>query len=602
MTTDPTAPSGSAQGVAWDLSGLYAGVDDPAFEVDLDLAEQQATAFETRYRDRVAALSAAELHEAVRSLQDIHELMDAPSIYAHLLHAAKSDDPAHGRLLSRARERSTAVRRHLLFFELEWVEVDDQRADALLADPALADFAYLLERERRYKPHRLAEGEEHILDEKSNTGSQAWSRLFDEVTSHITCTVTVDGEAAQLSESETLALLYHPDRAARRSAAGGLTAALEERLHTLTYIVNVRLQDHSVDDRLRKYPTAMAARNLANEIEPQAVEALVAACEAGFPTVQRYYRLKRRLLGLDELFDYDRYAPIGAEQSAYDWQTCRRIVLDGYADFSPVLGDIAATAFEQKWIDAELRAGKRGGAFSAGSTTKTHPYILCNYTDRIRDVMTVAHELGHAVHQYLSRDVGYLQAHTPLTTAETASVFGEMIVFRQLLAAQTSRRAKLALLASKIEDTFATVFRQIAMHRYELTAHEARRAEGELTDERLGELWMAANTPMHADSVTLTSDYRRWWSYIPHFIHSPFYVYAYAFGELLVLALVRRHEEEGAAFAPRYVEMLRKGGSVSPLELVKPLGIDLGDPGFWSGGVRLIDAMVSEAEELADSP
>ena len=593
------APSSSADGVVWDLSALYTGLDDPGIGRDHAAAETRAEAFATRYRGRIAELAAAGLCEALQELQDIYELMDAPVIFAHLQHAAHSDDPAAGRLLNTTQARSTEIRRHLIFFDLEWVHVDDDGAAELMADPRLADFAYLLERERRTKPHRLAEGEEQVMDEKANTGVRSWSRLFDEITSRITCEVEVDGERRTLTEAETLALLYSPKRSTRRSAAAGLTAALAAQQHPLTYVFNVCLQDHSIDDRLRHYATPIASRNLANEIQPAAVEALVAACEAGFGIVQRYYRLKRRLLGLDELFDYDRYAPIKSDDTGYSWGRCREIVIDSYAAFSETLGGIAVRAFDERWIDAELRLGKRGGAFSAGSTTQTHPYVLCNYTDRIRDVMTVAHELGHAAHQYLSRGVGYLQSHTPLTTAETASVFGEMLVFRRLLAAQTSDEARLSLLASKIEDSFATVFRQIVMHRFEEAAHAARRDEGELPAERLSELWIEANAPMHGDAVTLTDDYRTWWSYIPHFVHSPFYVYAYAFGELLVLALLQVYDARGDAFAPAYTEMLSRGGSVSPEELVRPVGIDLNDPAFWSGGVAILNDMVAQAEALA---
>lgn len=599
MSSEAVAPVSSAEGVVWDLSDLYASVDDPKIESDLDEAATRAEAFEARYRDHLAELDAAGLHAAVAEFQDIDELMDAPTIYAHLLHAARSDNPAHGRLLSHTQERQTAIRRRLIFFELEWIKLDDRRAAELLADPVLADFAYLLELERRYKPHRLAEGEEQILDEKANTGSRAWSRLFEELTSRLVCDVTIDGETKQLSESETLALLYRPDRDTRRAAAEGMTGALKAQLHPLTYIFNVRLQDHASDDRLRSYPHPLASRNLANQIDQAALDALVAACESGFPIVQRYYRLKRRLLGLGELFDYDRYAPVSAGLPSYDWAASKDIVLASYHQFSDTLGRIASQAFERNWIDAELRHAKRGGAFSSGGTTKTHPYVLCNFTDTIRDVMTVAHELGHTVHQYLSRDVGYLQAHTPLTTAEMASVFGEMLVFRRLLGEQSSDEARLALLASKIEDHFATVFRQVSMHRFEQRSHAARREEGELPAERLSELWQEANGAMFADTVTLTDDYRIWWSYIPHFIASPFYVYAYAFGDLLVLALLQLYERQGDAFESEYVALLRKGGSVGPVELLRPLGIDLDDPEFWKLGVKVLDDLVTQAEDLA---
>jgi oligoendopeptidase F len=380
-----------------------------------------------------------------------------------------------------------------------------------------------------------------------------------------------------------------------------MTEVLRANLHPLSYVFNVRLQDHASDDRIRRYSSPMASRNLSNQIEQSSVDALVEACIEGFPIVARYYRLKQQLLKLNQLLDYDRYAPLSADLPSYDWAAAQDIVVESYHDFSSTLGEIASRAFAEHWIDAELRSGKRGGAFSMGGTTNTHPYILANYTDTVRDVMTIAHEMGHTVHQFLSYRVGYLQAHTPLTTAETASVFGEMIVFRRLLDAQTSDKAKLGLLASKIEDHFATVFRQIAMHNFEHRAHIARREEGELSTDRLSDLWFQANSEMFGDSVILRKDYRVWWSYIPHFIRTPFYVHAYAFGDLLVLGLVQRYQEEGPDFVPRYIEMLSKGGSASPIALLEPLGIDLADPGFWAQGVQVLDELVSEAELLAAS-
>jgi oligoendopeptidase F len=601
MKTDHMAPSSSADGVVWDLRPLYAATDDEQLGKDLALALDRAVTFETRYRGKVADLDAVGLRDALIELQNLRELTDTPAIYAHLLHAGKTDEAEHGRLVALTQEQATAINRHLIFFDLEWVQVDDGQAETLLQDSRLKDFAYLLELERRYKPHRLPEGEEQLLDEKANTGSRAWGRLFEEVTSRLTADVTVDGQMKTLGQAETLALSYHPDRTTRKSAADGMTTTLETNLHALGYIFNVRLQDHATDDRIRSYPSPMTARCLSNQIEQSSVDALVEACVSGFPIVARYYRLKQKLLGLSELFDYDRYAPLSSDLPSYNWATAQDIVLESYNEFSSTLGDIARRAFAERWIDAELRPGKRGGAFSMGGTTTTHPYILANYTDTVRDVMTVAHEMGHTVHQFLSYGVGYLQAHTPLTTAETASVFGEMIVFRRLLDAQTSDRAKLGLLASKIEDHFATVFRQIAMHNFEYRAHVARRKEGELSTDRLSELWFEANSEMFGDSVILRDDYRVWWSYIPHFIRTPFYVHAYAFGDLLVLGLVQRYQEQGDAFVPRYVEMLTKGGSVSPIALMEPLGINLGDPAFWSQGVNVLDELVSEAEILAEA-
>ncbi len=599
MSSEQTAPSSSADGVRWDLTDLYNGENDPRIDKDLDTADALATKFADRYRGKIGSLGAGKLAGAVSELEGIVELADAPVLFAQLLHAAKSDDAARGRLVAHVSERNSAVRNKLVFFELEWVALDDPAADKLLGSAETASYRHYLERERRFKPHRLSEPEEMLLEQKANTGSRAFTRLFDELTGRLTCDVEIDGEIRRLNESETLALLYEPDRNTRRAAAEGMTATLKEQSHLLTYVMNVLVQDHKVDDTLRDYPSAMAARNLSNEIEQKYVDALITSCVDAYPTVQRYYGLKQRLLGYEELYDYDRYAPIAAEAPKLDWESCKRIVRDGYASFSAEAAQIVGKFFAGNWIDAELRSGKRGGAFSASGPTHAHPYILTNYTDRLRDVMTVAHELGHGIHQYLSRGVGYLQQDTPLTTAEMASVFGEMIIFHRLLEQEDDTKVRLSLLTGKIEDAFATVFRQIVLCRFEQLVHEARRSEGELATEHISDLWMQANRPMHGDTVTLTDNYSIWWSYIPHFIHSPFYTYAYAFGELLVLALYKLYQEQGKSFVPKYMEMLAKGGTQSPSELVAPFGVNIDDPEFWKSGLSLLDGMVSQAEELA---
>ncbi len=385
----------------------------------------------------------------------------------------------------------------------------------------------------------------------------------------------------------------------RRSAAHGLTAGLREHARLLTYVFNNLVVDHRSDYRMRRFPDPMASRHLANEISPTVVEALMKATERFHGTVQRYYRLKARLLGIDQLVDYDRYAPIGQDLPPCDWPTARQIVQESYQAFSPRAGSIIGEFFAKNWIDAELRPGKRGGAFSSSAVPSAHPYILMNFTERLRDVMTLAHELGHGLHQYLSRPVGYLQCDTPLTTAEMASTFGEMLTFQRLLQRHPEPRIRLALLCQKIEDGFATVFRQIVLTRFEQALHRARDEKGELTTEQIGELWMDANRPMHGDVVQLTEDYSCWWLYIGHFIHSPFYCYAYAFGELLVLALVQKYRQEGEAFVPRYLDMLAAGGSDAPHALLKKLGVDVNDPAFWELGLKLLDGMVAQAEEMA---
>jgi oligoendopeptidase F len=396
------------------------------------------------------------------------------------------------------------------------------------------------------------------------------------------------------------AKLYDADRAVRRAAAEGWTKGLQENARLLTFIFNNLVLDHHSDCTLRKFAGPMAPRHLANEIEGTVVEALMTAAERYHGTVQRYYRLKGRLLGLEPLYDYDRYAPLFPDLPTCDWPRARQTVQESYAAFSPPAGRIIEEFFEKSWIDAELRTGKRGGAFSSSAVPSVHPYILMNYTDKLRDVMTLAHELGHGLHQYLARPIGYLQCDTPLTTAETASVFGEMLTFHRLLELYPEPRTRLAMLCSKIEDGFATVFRQVVLTRFEQLLHQARREEGELTTEQINEHWLAANRPMHGDVVRLTEGYAWWWMYIGHFIHVPFYCYAYAFGELLVLALVQKYRQEGAAFVPKYLELLASGGSAAPHVLLDRLGVDVNDPGFWELGLKLLDEMVSEAETLAD--
>lgn len=600
MTAEPSTPSSSADGVAWDLSDLYASTDDPKIASDLQEAESRADSFAQQYRGQLAKLDNSSFYTAIAELQSILEQADAPVIFAHLLHASKSDNPEHGKLLSTVMEQSSIIRTKLVFFELEWSQLDEKLTTKFIDADELQAFRHFLETELLFRPHRLDEPVETALEIKSNTGSRAFSRLFDEITGRIQCDVELPEGTKRLNESETLALLHDPNRQVRKAASIALTQSLDDNQHVLTYIFNVLLQDHKVDDQLRSFMSPMASRNLANEIDQNTVDALMTASENAYPTVQKFYRLKKKLLGLDELFDYDRYAPIFLDQPSIEWAMCREIVTDSYRQFSPEAGEIVEMFFDKKWIDAELRSGKRGGAFSASGPSRAHPYILCNYTDRMRDVMTVAHELGHGIHQYLSQEVGYLQAHTPLTTAETASVFGEMIVFHRLMEESKGPRERLALLTGKIEDAFATVFRQIVLSRFEQLAHTARRCEGELDPNRIGELWMEANAPMHGDTVTLTDNYTSWWSYIPHFIHTPFYTYAYSFGELLVLALYRTYEIRGADFVPDYMNMLRKGGSVGPTELVKPLGMDISDPSFWNKGLSLLEAMVTEADSLAD--
>ena len=596
---ESTDPASLAAGVRWDLSDLYAGPDDPTIEADLDRALERAGDFANRHRGAVASLSAAGLAAAIDELESLNEPVVRAACYSQLLFAADTSDPRHGALMQRVQERISEIKNALLFFELEWVAVESGTADALLGDPELAKRRHFLASVRRYRAHLLSEPEERILEETANTGRRAFGRLFDEIMSSMRFQVEANGDSEELGEEEVLARLYSPDREARRAASSALTRGLRSHSGPLAFIFNTLVQDKAVDDRLRGYGKPMDSRNLGNEIEGPAVESLLSACVARYPLVARYYRLKARILGLDRLEDFDRYAPVSSEQGSLSFSDAQRLVIDAYGDFAPEMAQIAQRFFTDRWIDAELRPGKRGGAFSASTLPQLHPYVLLNYTGNPRDVMTVAHELGHGVHQTLAASQGLFEQGTPLTTAETASVFGEMLVFRRLLKMETNEKARLALLCGKLEDAFATVFRQVCMTRFEESLHAARRSEGELAIERVNELWLEANRPMFGDAVKLSDDYGWWWLYIPHFVHSPFYCYAYAFGELLVLALLRCYDEQGDAFVPRYLDLLRAGGSDSPEVLLAKLDLDIGDPRFWEGGLALLEDLVAEAEALA---
>ncbi len=595
MSTATSPPATSAADIQWDLSALYQGADDPALATDQELSLAEARRFAETYRGRLAGLGPVKLAEAVAQLEAITARATRPLIFAHLRFAADTATPAHGALLQAAQEHMTAVREQLLFFDLEWTAVPDGEAARLLGDPALAHYRHFLSVQRAQRPHLLSEPEERILNVKDNTGRTAFQRLFDEVVSGLRCTV----DSRELSLQEALALLYDGERNTRRAAAEGVTAALREQQRVLGFIFNTLVLDHADNDRLRHRGHPMLARNLDNEIEQASVDALLSACDRRMGLVGRYYDLKRRLLGYETLYDYDRYAPIGTALPRCTFDEARRIVLEAYGAFSPEMAQVAERFFAGRWIDAALRPGKTGGAFSAGTLPEAHPFILLNYTDTLRDVMTLAHELGHGVHQYLAREQGLFQFHTPLTTAETASGFGEMLVFHRLMSAQDDPSVKLALLCSKLEDIFATSFRQAVLTRFEQALHEARRTHGEQDAAAIGALWREANAPMFGDAVTMSDGYTAWWAYISHFVHSPFYCYAYCFGELLVLALYRQYEEQGPSFADGYLALLRAGGSVSPPELLGRMGLDITSPDFWDKGLDLLEGMLRQAEGLA---
>jgi oligoendopeptidase F len=594
--SEKAAQKTGAENVAWDLSDLYAGADDPAIDRHLDEADARAAKLAEQYRGRVADLTPGELRTLVEEYERITELASRVGMYAYLLWSANTGDAARGALLQKARERESRLSQTLVFLKLEWANAPDKKAAKLMADPALEQYVHWLEVARRDRPYLLTEPEEKILAEKAVTGRSAWVRFFDQTVS--AARYELDGEMVPMEIILSKAA-YDPDREMRKKAAASFTTGLRDLAPVTTYVFNNILADKASDDRLRGYPTWITARNMGNEVDDSAVEALIDAVIARYDVVARYYHLKRDLLGYDELFDYDRYAPLPAADRRYAWEEGRDIVLSAYGEFHPRLASIAQTFFDQNWIDAPVRPGKMGGAYCYPLGGEVHPYVMLNYEANPRDVMTLAHELGHGVHGVLAQPQGVLQANTPLTTAETASVFGEMLVFQDLVARETDPEVRLALLTGKIEDAFATIFRQVSMNRFEDAIHTARRGEGELATERLTELWLTTQRDMFLNSVTMTDDYGIWWSYVSHFIHAPGYVYAYAFGNLLVLALYARYQEVGEEFATGYLDMLAAGGSDWPHEIVKPFGVDLTDPAFWNEGLQILDEMVTEAEELA---
>lgn len=587
-----------AENVFWDLSIFYQAPADPAIDADMQRANDLADAFAAQYRGKVASLSAAEMVTAIQSLEALTDLVGRIGSYASLLYSTDTNDPQFGALQQKAMEFDAALDQKLLFFGLEWKAVDDAHAQAALNDPAIGIYRHTLEADRRYKPYMLSEAEEQILVDKSVTGRSAWTRFFTQLTSAL----RFDYDGQKLNQSQILKLLYEPDRAVREKAAASITAALGDKTMELTYIFNVLAADKASDDRRRGYPTWISSRNLSNKAPDAVVEALITAVTSNYEIVARHYRLKRALLGYSELFDYDRYAPlpIKAGEREYDWDEARSIVSSAYSAFSPELGTLVGRFFDENWIHAALLPNKRGGAFASPTVPSAHPFVFLNYTGKGRDVMTLAHELGHGVHMALtarSQPISY--NYTPLTTAEMASVFGEMLVFQDLTRNEPDPAARLAMLANKLEDSFATVFRQVSMNRFENAMHSARRTEGELPPNRLNAIWLETQRAMFGDSVTLREDYGNWWSYIPHFLHTPGYVYAYAFGELLVLALYNLYQKRGPGFAGEYLGVLSAGDSDYPERILGRVGVDLSDPAFWNEGLQTLDALVTQEEALA---
>ncbi|HLB71161.1 MAG TPA: M3 family oligoendopeptidase [Candidatus Methanoperedens sp.] len=583
--------SGS-EDVIWDLTHLYEDTSDKNIENDIAVIKNKVALFSTKYRGKLKNISSDEFLDAITEYEEIYQKTTRLASFAYLNFATQSNNAEASAFLQRFQEISSQFEKDLVFFDLEWASLEDRIAQPILDNPVIHKYRHYLQKLRKYRPHHLEEIEEKLLAEISPTGIGSWIKLFEKVLSRIKF-----GRESRTQE-EVLSDLYSPDRQIRIKAAEDFTEGLSSQLHILNHIFNTILADKMITDRLRKYPEWISSMNLDNEIDEKVVAALVDAVKSRYDIPQRYYRLKKRLLGLDELFDYDRYAPLPiSSEKMIPWNEGKRIVLSAYNDFSPDMADVARKFFEGRWIHAPVIQDKRGGAFSDPCTPDVHPYVMVNYSGNNRDVQTLAHELGHGVHQYLAgRKQGYLNSRTPLTMAETASVFGEMLVFRSLLDRAEGREEKLSLLCNKLEEIFATVFRQIAMNRFEDAVHNERRSTGELSSGLFGEIWIGTQKELFRDSITLTGNYNIWWSYISHFLEAPGYVYAYAFGELLVLSLYKRFAEEGESFAPRYLNLLASGGKDAPAKLLEDFGIKLNDPGFWQEGLEIIDEMLKQAE------
>ncbi|HEX3215689.1 MAG TPA: M3 family oligoendopeptidase [Aestuariivirgaceae bacterium] len=579
----------------WNLADLYPAPDSSALRRDLERADRDTQSFAQKWQGRLADLSGAELAAAIADYEALSDLLGRVGSYASLYYVGDTTDPARQKFYGDINQRLNELTTRLIFFELELNRIDDKRLAEALQTPALAHYRPWLEDLRKERPHQLEDRIEQLFHEKSLTGWTAWNRLFDETMAALK--FAVDGK--ELTLEPTLNLLVSRNETKRQAGAEAIARTLGDNIRLFTLITNTLAKDKDISDRWRSFKDVADARHLANRVEGDVVEALVAAVRAAYPRLShRYYAMKARWLGKERLAHWDRNAPLPDEDTAIvPWNRAQDLVLGAYAGFAPEMADIARRFFDGRWIDAPVRPGKSPGAFSHPTVPSAHPYVLLNYQGRIRDVMTLAHELGHGVHQVLAAGQGALMAPTPLTLAETASVFGEMLTFQALLKQTTDRRRRKALLAAKVEDMLNTVVRQIAFYQFERRVHEERKS-GELTAERLGEIWYEVQGESLGPAIEFKDGYQVFWSYIPHFVHSPFYVYAYAFGDCLVNSLYARYQQAAAGFVAEYFDLLRAGGSKHHSELLKPFGLNAADPDFWQLGLAVIAGMIDEIEAI----
>jgi oligoendopeptidase F len=602
LARDSAKDSGSGRNLGvlpeWDLADLYPGTGSPELKADFERVTAECKTFAERYEGKLAGLNGDHLAAAIAEYEAIDRTLGRIMSYAGLLYYQNTTDPARAKFMGDAQGRVTAITQPLVFFTLEMNRVDDATLEAALAaSAALRRYKPWLDRLRAMRPHQLSDELEKFLHDLSVVGATAWNRLFDETMAGLTFEVA--GEDEPLGLEATLNLLSDSDRARRQAGGEALAAVLGKNLRLFTLITNTLAKEKEVEDDWRKMPTPEYGRHLANHVEPEVVDALREAVQAAYPRLShRYYAMKARWMGLDRLEYWDRNAPLPeSDDRVVPWAEAKATVLDAYAGFSPKMAELAEPFFERGWIDAAVKPGKAPGAFAHPTVTDVHPYVMLNYLGKTRDVMTLAHELGHGVHQRLAAGQGELLSRTPLTLAETASVFGEMLTFRKVLDAETGPKRRKILLAGKVEDMLNTVVRQIAFFEFERRVHAERR-EGELTTERLGEIWMAVQGESLGPTIHLGEGYETFWAYIPHFIHSPFYVYAYAFGDGLVNALYAVYEQGGDGFEDRYFEMLKAGGAKHHKELLAPFGLDASDPAFWDKGLSLIEGFIDELEAM----
>lgn len=578
----------------WDLSDLYGSMEDPRIAADLDAAAAEAARLEESCAGRFAELSGDELGRLIERYEAIEEQLGRVYAYASLLYAVDREDDAVGRFYQGVRERVTEISTKLLFVTLELNKLDDATLEGRLAEsPLLRGYRPWIREVRLFRPHQLSDEVERVLHEKSVTGRGAWVRLFDETSAALR--FPFDGR--ELTSAEIFDRLQSKDRDERRRAAESISEVFGRHLRLFTRITNTLAKDKQIEDAWRRFPRPISARNLANQVEDEVVDALIAAVRDAYPRIShRYYALKARWMGLERLEYWDRNAPLPEDPDIRrPWSAAREIVLEAYRRFSPRLARILEPFFEKGWIDAAPRPGKDSGAFCHPTVPSAHPYVLMNYLGRSRDIMTLAHELGHAVHQTLAARQGYLMSSTPLTLAETASVFGEQLTFEALLAAERDPVARRVLLASKIEDQINTVVRQIAFCEFEIELHDRRR-QAELTPDEIGEIWMRVQSASLGPAFTFRDAYRVWWSYIPHFVHVPFYVYAYAFGECLVNSLYDVYRRQPEGFEEKYLKLLEAGGTLRYDELLAPFGLDARDPAFWNRGLSVIEGYIGQLE------